>query len=103
MTAHEIILQNDLEVLRFLKARYPVYHASNIFLRDVQYGLAAFLSPRGILLRSAGLEELARTFLTQMERKGILRQIDEQTWAVTYEEFKTPVTKPAPAAKPAAA
>jgi hypothetical protein len=103
MTAEAMIPENDMEFLRFLKARYPVYHASNIFFRDVQYGLAAYLAPQGVTLRPPRLEEQALAFLARMEGKGILRRIDAQTWAVTFDEFKTPVSKPAPAAKTAAA
>jgi len=38
----EYVINNQIEVLYFLKSRYPLYHCPNIFLRDVQFGLILY-------------------------------------------------------------
>ena len=34
---------NDEILLKFLKAKFPVFHNSNFFFRDLQYGIRSFL------------------------------------------------------------
>ncbi len=95
------ILDRRTEVLAFLKSRFPLYHRSNVFFRDIQYGIQVFLERRGIRARYPESEAIAREFALALEREGVFVPIDRQSWALNYPEFRTPVTKPAPAAKPA--
>jgi hypothetical protein len=101
------ILENELEVLNFLKSRYPLYHLSNIFFRDIQYGIQTMLDRKNMSVGYADAEKIARAFVAQLEKKKILNPIDRQSWVVNYPEFRKPAAKPAaparPAAKPAAA
>ncbi len=101
MKPNEFVVENYLEVLRFLKSRFPMYHLSNFFFRDVQYGIMAMLEERGVSVNHAEAERSAREFIEKLERERIFARIDRQTWVVHYPEFRTePVTPPA---KPAAA
>ena len=94
MNARTYIRDNGREVLEGLKARFPVYHRSNIFFRDIQYGIQSLLEEKGMKIRYPGAERLAREFVENMERQQIFAPIDEQTWVVRLEEFKTlPVSK----------
>jgi hypothetical protein len=43
----EVVRANSKDVLEFLKERYPLYHLSNIFFRDVHYGVREYLEKRG--------------------------------------------------------
>jgi hypothetical protein len=95
----EFVLDNFTEVLKFLKSRFPMYHRSNFFFRDVQYGVQTMLEDRGVKVRYAEAEKIARALVEKLEREEIFQPIDRQTWAVHYPEFKTPPVKPA--AKPA--
>ena len=98
------IVDHRVEVLRFLKSRFPVYHRSNVFFRDIQYGIQLFLLRRGAHVTYTGAESIARALVAALEREGVLVPIDRQSWAVNYPEFRTPQAKPAAAApKPAAA
>ena len=98
------IVDHRLEVLRFLKSKFPIYHRSNIFFRDIQYGVQLFLLRRGARISYTAAESIARALVRALEREGVLVPIDRQSWAVNYPEFRTPQAKPAPAAvKPAAA
>jgi len=101
------VVDHRLEVLRFLKSKFPIYHRSNIFFRDIQYGVQLFLRRRGARVTYQAAESIARGLVAALEREGVLVPIDRQSWAVNYPEFRTPQAapqaKPAPAAaKPAA-
>lgn len=102
MKALDYVLNNDIEVVRFLKGRYPLYHLSNVFFRDVQYGIQTLLERKGLGAGYSEAEKIARAFVGQLEKKKILRPIDRQTWVLHYEEYRKPAVKPAaPAARPA--
>ncbi len=100
MDQREYILNHDIEVLHFLHSRYPLYHLSNVFFRDVQYGLRALLEEKGMKAGYARAEELAREYIAHLEKKKILKPLDGQSWVLDYEEFKLPMKKPAPPARP---
>ena len=104
MTHAPEVVDHRLEVLRFLKSKFPIYHRSNIFFRDIQYGVQLFLARRGARVSYQAAELIARALVAALEKEGVLVAIDRQSWAVNYPEFRTPQAKPAPAApKPAAA
>lgn len=107
MKAQEHLLTHDREFLEFFRARFPVYHLSNVFFRDIQYGVMAYLHTKGMRVTYPQSEQLARTLTEKLEREKLFRRIDHQTWAVHHPEYRTPPSKPqaaspAPAAKPAA-
>jgi hypothetical protein len=101
MTKHETFVQeNTREILQFLKSRFPLYHQSNIFFRDVHYGIMAFLEKKGKKIGYTAGEPIARAFIAALEKEGILQGVDRQSWKLNLPEYKTPVTKAAPAAAP---
>jgi hypothetical protein len=95
------VLENHKEVLGFLKSRFPMYHQSNFFFRDVHYGILTFLEKKDMKVTYPAAEQIAREFVKKLEKEGIFVPVDHQTWAVNYPEYRKPVVKP-PAAKPAA-
>jgi len=101
------VVDHRLEVLRFLKSKFPIYHRSNVFFRDIQYGVQLFLLRRGARVSYQAADSIARALVAALEKEGVLVPVDRQSWAVNYPEFRTPQAapqaKPAPAAaKPAA-
>lgn len=98
----DYILGNEIEVLRFLKSKYPLYHLSNVFFRDIQYGIQTMLDGRNMSVGYVDAEKIARAFVAQMEKKKILNPIDRQSWVVNYPEFRKPAVKPPAPAKPSA-
>ncbi len=96
------VLEHRIEVLTFLKSRFPLYHQSNIFFRDIQYGIQLFLERKGIKAGYPESEQIAHEFASTLEREGVLIPVDRQSWALNYPEFRTPSSKPVPAARPAA-
>jgi len=88
------------EVLAFLKTRYPLYHLSNVFFRDIQFGIQAMLKQRRQQVGYREAEQIARAFIDHLVAKRILIGVDNQTWVLHYPEFRKPFVKPP--AKPAA-
>ncbi len=92
------------EFLAFLKSRLNLFHLSNVFFRDIHYGVMAYLEMKNLRTRYDKAEQLTHEIVEGLEKKGILRAIDHQTFTLIYPEFKKPLVKAAPAtpAKPAA-
>jgi hypothetical protein len=94
--------EHSREILAYLKSRFSVYHLSNIFFRDIQFGIQEYFAAQKTKLTYAQAENLARAFTDRLEKEKILAPIDRQTWVVHYPEFRKPQAKPAVPAKPAA-
>jgi len=92
------------DVLFFLKGHSTVYHASNVFFRDLQFGVQRYLEKQGVRVSNAGAERMAAELAERLEKEKVLKRLDRQTWVVDRPEFKkepvAPAQKPAPA-KPA--
>lgn len=97
----EYVLKNEKEVLAFLKTQYPLYHLSNVFFRDVQYGIQKFFERRGESVAYPLAERIAREYVEKLEREKTLTRIDRQTWVLNYPEYKKVAAKTAAPAKPA--
>ena len=97
----EYVLNNEKEVLLFLKSHYPMYHLSNFFFRDVQYGIQTMFERRGEKLSYIDSERIAQAFVEKLEKEKIFNRIDRQSWVVNYPEYKKPAVTPAAPAKPA--
>ena len=96
------ILENYKDVLTFLRSKFPLYHQSNFFFRDVQYGIQSLLERKGMKTGYTDAEMIAREFVQKLEKERIFLPVDRQTWVVNYPEYRKPVVKPVPAsAKPA--
>ena len=98
----DYVVNSEKEILVFLKSQYPLYHMSNIFFRDIQYGIQKMFERRNVKIGYVDAEKIARAFVAQLERKKILVRIDGQSWVLHYADFRKPPVKTAPAAKPAA-
>jgi hypothetical protein len=82
-----ILINEERTVLNYLKARYPLYHKSNVFFRDIQFGIKHYLESRDIKLKYTESEVLANEFISHLQSKGILRKLDEQIYLLNYPEF----------------
>ncbi|MDL1892608.1 hypothetical protein FBQ87_06910 [Sphingobacteriales bacterium CHB3] len=97
----DYVLNNEKEVLAFIRSHYPMYHLSNIFFRDLQYGIQKLFERRGEKLNYANAEKVARAFVEKLEKNKILNKIDSQSWVLNYPEYKKPAVTSAAPAKPA--
>lgn len=82
-----ILINEERTVLNYLKARYPLYHKSNVFFRDIQFGIKHYLENREIKLTYTESEILAREFIKHLQSKGILSKLSDQIFLLNYPEF----------------
>lgn len=86
-----LLLQNlineERTVLNYLKSKYPLFHRSNVFYRDLQFGIKHYLESREIKLSYTESEELANKFIEHLILQGILKKIDDQIYLLNYPDF----------------
>ena len=82
--------END-SLLTFLKAKFPMFHNSNFFFRDLQYGLRKFLEKKDMIISYPESEEMTKKLTEYLEQKEILVKISSSTWKLNYPEFVTQV------------
>lgn len=87
------LIESDYPVfLNFMKAKFPLFHNSNIFYRDLQFGLIKFLEKKGQKVSSVEAQRLADDIGKNLEEKGIFTRVNNSGWRLNYPEFTT--TKP---------
>jgi hypothetical protein len=96
----ELFVDKRGDFLGFLKTRYSLYHLSNLFFRDLHYGVMAFLEMNKLPHAYSKSEELTRRVIAEYEKAGLLARIDDRTWMLNYLPFREAPVKPAGPAKP---
>ena len=91
---------NSKEFLKFLKGRYNLVHRSNVFFRDIHYGVMSYLELNNVKYGYTNAEELTNKAIDLYEKTGAFQKLDGKTWLLNVPEFRLPVVKPVPAAKP---
>jgi hypothetical protein len=81
------VINNLVEFLHFLKGKYPLYHLSNIFFRDLHYGVMEFLLSKKVKINYGEAEQVARQVANHLEKQNILKRINQQGWVLLYPEF----------------
>lgn len=83
-------LESNLNVFwSFMIEKYPVYKNSNVFLRDIQFGIKDFFSKRDQVLDYAETEKLAYKTIEVLENKGVLQKLSSNTWKVNFLDKNT--------------
>lgn len=98
----KLFIDNRKDFLKFLKAKFHLYHLSNVFFRDMHYGVMAYLSLNKMDHKYSKTEELTHKVVESLEKANILKDVGRLAWVLVYPEFKKPMVKPAAPAKPAA-
>jgi hypothetical protein len=80
MDNFEMLKTNKEVFLNFMKEKYPVFNNSNIFLRDIQYGIMNFFEKRSISLSYKETEELSASFIGYLEAEGTIEKLSHNTW-----------------------
>lgn len=86
----QLIIQNSQEFLKYLKFKFSLYHKSNVFSRDVHYGVIHFLKDKNINISHSKSEVITSEVLNYFEKENIFKKIDNRSWMLNYEEFITP-------------
>ena len=82
----EMLEQHSVVFFNFLKEKYPVFINSNIFYRDIQFGIKAFFDKKDIHLTYAQTENLTNQITIFYEKKRVLEKLNKNTWKVNYFE-----------------
>jgi hypothetical protein len=90
MKESQTILNSTTDFLRFMKTRIPFYHMSNVFFRDLHYGVMAYLEKSGKKMNYVAAETVTREVVAGLEKAGIFRKIDHQSWQLNYPEYALP-------------
>ena len=85
----DLLNKNEEILLNFLRAKFPIFHNSNFFFRDLQYGIKNFLEKKDIFVSYKQADELAIEIAKHFENKQIFTKINEKAWTVKYPEFAT--------------
>lgn len=93
------LVQNKTDFLTFLKSRFHIYHCSNVFFRDVQYGIMAYAEEKGTRVTYGKAEEQARELITQLTAEGILKEVKPGAWMLNYDSFRKSPSRPGAAPK----
>lgn len=101
MNAVEHIVNNKAEFLKYLRSKFPLIHESNVFFRDLHYGLMSYVEEKlNEKMKYLDAEKAAYAVAADLEKQGIFRKMDDRTWLLNYPEFALP--RAVPAAKAAA-
>jgi hypothetical protein len=86
------LIKKDYKIfLQFLKAKYPMFHNSNFFFRELQFGAVKYLGNKGIKISNGQAEELAKAVGSFLEQEGIFVRVNNHGWRINYKEFVTTV------------
>jgi hypothetical protein len=80
----QIFLSNSSLFFNYLKERYPVFNNSNIFLRDIQYGVKSFFEKKGIKLPYSDSEIYADEIIKVFESQNIFQKLTNNCWKVNF-------------------
>lgn len=97
----QFIIDGRQEFLEFLKSRFLLIHESNVFFRDLHYGVMGYLASKKLSSRYSESEEVTRKVAQTFVEGGLLIPLDRQTWMLNYPAFKKASSKPAGSSKPA--
>lgn len=85
----ELLKKESESLLGFLKARFPVFHNSNFFYRDLQYGIKSFLKIKEKDVTYDEAAKLANAVSEDFEKKGIFVRVNKIGWKINYPQFAT--------------
>ncbi|MDR3611478.1 MAG: hypothetical protein P4L27_13000 [Ignavibacteriaceae bacterium] len=89
-TKYSDVLKDEYIIfLNYLKARLPAFHNSNLFFRDFHYAVKNFLEIKNMKVTYAKSEQLAKEFSEFLESKKILIKVSELGWKLNFPDFTT--------------
>jgi hypothetical protein len=87
--AQQIIKNESTQFLQFLKGTFPLFHNSNFFVRDYQYGIKRYLEKKDIFISIAESEKITEQTKDYFESEGIFIKVNDNTWRINFPEFVT--------------
>ncbi|HKI79173.1 MAG TPA: hypothetical protein VKA26_11585 [Ignavibacteriaceae bacterium] len=88
-TYFDQLKKDETIFLNFLKAKFPVFHNSNFFFRDFQFGIQKFFEKKDIDISYPEAEKLAKRLADYFETQKLFIPVSRNTWKINYPEFVT--------------
>jgi hypothetical protein len=85
----ELLKRETESLLGYLKARFPVFHNSNFFYRDLQYGIKSFLKIKEKDVSYDEAAKLTDAVSEDLEKRGIFVKVNKIGWKINYPQFAT--------------
>ena len=85
----QLLKNNEMELLNYLKAKFPIFHNSNFFFRDFQYGIRSFLEKKEMKVSYQMAEKLAEEMAKHYEDKNLFVKVNHQGWKINIPDFVT--------------
>lgn len=85
----QLLVNEKSVLLNYFKSRFPLFHNSNIFFRDMQFVIQSFLELRKVHLTYSEYESITSDFLAQLENEGKVIKVSANGWKVNMPEFRT--------------
>lgn len=89
MKETDFILKNKSQFLEYFRSKFPTFHNSNVFYRDLRYAAKYFLLSGGYKLSDVELEGVLAALVKVMVSDGIFRKVSDGAWTLNYPEFHT--------------
>ncbi|MDP4115871.1 MAG: hypothetical protein Q8903_07035 [Bacteroidota bacterium] len=84
----ENLIEKDYVIfLNYFKSKFPVFHKSNIFFLDIQYGIKHFFEQKDIKTTYTEIDKLSSSVISFFEQKGIFEKLDSKVWKINYPDF----------------
>ncbi|MBL0176968.1 MAG: hypothetical protein IPP94_17200 [Ignavibacteria bacterium] len=103
--ASPTIIGKEIALFDFMKASgFPIFHRSNMFLRDIEYGIRDFFrATEKIDIGSRQADILGDELIRDLEVKGMLIRQSASQWLLNNEKYLNPPKVEEKKAEPAAA
>jgi len=75
--------------LSYLRAKFPVFHNSNFFFRDIHYGVKGYFEKKGKKISYSDSQQIAEEYAKLLEEQGIFVKTSDKAWKVEFPEFVT--------------
>lgn len=89
MATADIFIDYPYEILSYMREIHkPVFHNSNVFLRDLQYSIQDYFEDKeGTTIRDRQAQQIAEEVARAFERKGIFKKVNPQGFVLNFPEL----------------
>ncbi len=85
----EELIKDEEIFLSYLKSRFPLFHKSNFFFRDLEYGIKFYFEKKNASLSAADNLRLAVKMGSYFEEKNFFKKVSEGVWMINMPEYVT--------------
>ncbi len=85
----DFVKSNKKNFLEYFHSKFPSFHMSNVFYRDIRYALKYYLNSKNFKPSDAELEGISRALIREMVADGILKPVSDGVWTLNYSDYRT--------------